>query len=277
MRGPLSTRTWARASHMPVLNDSLRRPRAMTEPGLAAARYLARVRRKAGSPGTGNHYRASGGGPNAGAAGAAGTQNLRAGSGGHVVMFHRDGDEFAGLVSAYLLGALREGGAAIVIASPEHRRAIRARLAQAGTDVAAAEAAGAFVTLDALETVLRCMVADWPDPASFWRVISPLIRGATEAFKPVHVLGEMVALLWDSGEVNAGIEVEAMWHEMAAQYPFSMLCAYPVPSVRGDQDEDSLAEVCRIHSSAAGAIPVHTSPQAESRSSRCPGSYIAAR
>jgi hypothetical protein len=33
-------------------------------------------------------------------------------------MFHRDGDEFAGRVSAYLLGALREGGAAIVIATP---------------------------------------------------------------------------------------------------------------------------------------------------------------
>jgi hypothetical protein len=165
-------------------------------------------------------------------------------------MFHRDGDEFAGRASAYLLEALRQGGAAIVIASPEHRRAIRARLAQAGTDVAAAEAAGAFVGLDALDTVLRCMVADWPDPASFWQVISPLIRRTTEAFKPVHVLGEMVALLWDSGEVNAGIEVEAMWNELAAQYPFSMLCAYPVPSVSGDQHQDSLAELRRVHSSA---------------------------
>jgi hypothetical protein len=170
-------------------------------------------------------------------------------------LFHRNGDDFAGRVSAYLLEALREGGAAIVIASPEHRRAIRARLAQAGTDVAAAEAAGTFVALDALETVLRCMVADWPDPASFWQVISPLIRRATEAFKPVHVLGEMVALLWDSGEVNAGIEVEAMWSELGAQYPFSMVCAYPVPSVSGDHHQDSLAELCRVHSSAAGVMP----------------------
>jgi len=99
------------------------------------------------------------------------------------------------------------------------------------------------------------MVADWPDPASFWRAISPPIRRATEAFKTVCVLSEMVALLWDSGEVNAGIEVEAMWSELAAQYPFSMLCAYPVPSVSGDHHQDSLAEVCRVHTSAAGAIP----------------------
>jgi hypothetical protein len=254
MRGPLSTRARARTSHIPAMNDSLWRPRAMTEPGLAAARYATRARRKSGTPDTGGHSRTSWGGPNAGAAG---TENPSAGSGGHVVMFHRDGDEFAGRASAYLLEALREGGAAIVIASPEHRHAIRARLAQAGTDVAAAEAAGAFVALDALETALRCMVADWPDPASFWEVISPLIRRATEAFKPVHVLGEMVALLWDSGEVNAGIEVEAMWNEMAAQYPFSMVCAYPVPSVSGDDHQDSLDELCRVHSAAAGAVPVH--------------------
>lgn len=49
---------------------------------------------------------------------AAGTENLGTGSGGHAIMFHRDGAEFAGRVSAYLLGALREGGAAIVIATP---------------------------------------------------------------------------------------------------------------------------------------------------------------
>ena len=257
MRGPLSTRAQARTSHMPRTNDSLWRPRVMTEPGLAAARHATGARRTAGSPDTGSHSRASAGPRNAGAAAATRTWDLGVGSGGHVVMFHRDGDEFAGRASAYLLGALREGGAAIVIASPEHRRAIRARLARAGTDVAAAEAAGAFVALDALETALRCMVADWPDPASFWQAISPLIRRATEAFEPVCVLSEMVALLWDSGEFNAGIEVEAMWNELAAQYPFSMLCAYPVPSVSGDDHQDSLAEVCRVHSPAAGAIPAH--------------------
>ena len=180
---------------------------------------------------------------------------LPAMSGSHAVMFHRDGDELAGRVSAYLLGALREGGAAIVIATPEHRRAIGDRLARAGTDAAAAGAAGAFVALDALETMRRSVAAGWPDAASFWQVISPLIRPAAEAFQPVRVFAEMVALLWDSGQVNAAIEVEAMWNEMAAQYPFSLLCAYPVLSVSGEHHQDSLAEVCRVHSSVVGGVP----------------------
>lgn len=170
-------------------------------------------------------------------------------------MFHRDGDEFAARVAAYLIEALRGGGAAIVIATPEHRRAIRDRLAQAGADVPAAEAAGAFVALDALKTMSRFMVAGLPNAASFWQVISPLIRQATGAFRPVHVFGEMVALLWDSGQANAAIEVEAMWNEMTAQYPFSLLCAYPVQSVSGDHHQDPLAEVCRVHSSVAGPVP----------------------
>jgi hypothetical protein len=175
-------------------------------------------------------------------------------SGGHAVLFHRDDGELAGRVSAYLLAAIRAGGAAIVIAAPEHRRAISARLAQAGVNVAAAEAAGAFVALDAIETMSRFMVAGWPDAAGFWQVISPVIHRATEARKRVRVFGEMVALLWDSGQVNAAIEVEAMWNELAVQYPFSLLCAYPADSVSADHYQDALVELCRVHASVVGGM-----------------------
>jgi hypothetical protein len=71
----------------------------------------------------------------------------------------------------------------------------------------------------------------------------------------VHVFGEMVALLWDFGQVAAAIEVEAMWNELAAQYQFSLLCAYPADSVRGGQHQDALTEVCRVHASVAGDVP----------------------
>jgi hypothetical protein len=176
-------------------------------------------------------------------------------SGGHAVLFHRDDGELAGRVSAYLLEAIHAGGAAIVIATPGHRRAISARLTQAGVNVAAAEAAGAFVALDAIETMSRFMVAGWPDAAGFWQVLNPVIHRATEARKQVRVFGEMVALLWDFGQVNAAIEVEAMWNELAAQYPLSLLCAYPAGSVSADHHQDALAELCRVHASVVGGMP----------------------
>jgi hypothetical protein len=186
---------------------------------------------------------------------AAGTEDLRGGPGGHAVLFYSGGDELAGQVSEYLLEAIRTGGVAVVIATSAHRDSIAAALAGAGIDVAASQAAGRYVALDAFETMNQLMVADWPSAASFWQVVSPVIARAAEAGTPVHVFGEMVALLWDFGQVGAAIEVEAMWNELAAQYQFSLLCAYPADSVRGGQHQDALAEVCRVHASVAGDVP----------------------
>jgi len=186
---------------------------------------------------------------------ATGTEDLRGSPGSHAVLFYSTRDELAGRVSEFLLEAVRARGVAVVIATPAHRASIAAALAGAGTDVAAGQAAGRYVALDALETMDRFMVAGWPSAASFWQVISPIIGQAAQAGAPVHVFGEMVALLWDVGQVNAAIEVEAMWNELAAQYSFSLLCSYPADVVRGDRQQDALAEVCRVHTSVAGAVP----------------------
>jgi len=186
---------------------------------------------------------------------AARTPDLRGGPHGHAVLFYQDDGELAGQVSAHLLEALRAGGVAVVIATPAHRAAIAAELARAGADVATAQADGRYVALDAIETMGRFMVADWPNAASFWQAISPVLRRAAGAGKPVHMFGEMVALLWDFGQVNAAIEVEAMWNEIGAQYPFSLLCAYPANSMSGAAHQDSLAEVCRVHAAVVGAVP----------------------
>lgn len=186
---------------------------------------------------------------------AAGTPNLNGGPGRHAVLFYRETAELAGQVGAYLFQAIRAGGAALVIATPAHREAIAAALARAGADVAAEKAAGRYVALDAFETMNKFMIADWPNAASFWLAMSPLVREAAETAKPVCVFGEMVALLWDFGQVNAAIEVEAMWNELAAQYPFSLLCAYPADAVGDDQHRDALAEVCRVHAAVIGDPP----------------------
>lgn len=171
------------------------------------------------------------------------------------MLFYASVDEFTGQVSEFLLEAIRAGGVAVAVATPAHRDSIATTLADAGIDLAARQAAGLYVALDAFETMNRFMVAGWPDAAGFWQVISPIVARAAETGTPVHVFGEMVALLGDFGQVNAAIEVEAMWNEMAAQYPFSLLCSYPADSVRGDQHQDALAEVCRVHATVAGDVP----------------------
>jgi MEDS: MEthanogen/methylotroph, DcmR Sensory domain len=180
----------------------------------------------------------------------------RAARGGHVVLFYRDEQELADRVSEYLLPAVTDGdGAAIVIATPDHRRSFTERLAGAGVDVAAARARGSYLELDANETIRGFMVGDRPDPAGFWQLVSPLLQEAAQARRPVLVFGEMVSLLWDAGLVHAAIEVEEMWNELGGQYPFSLLCAYPARPVTCSHYLDALTEVCRAHTEVTGSPP----------------------
>ncbi len=57
----------------------------------------------------------------------------------------------------------------------------------------------------------------------------------------------MVALLWDASRVETAIELEALWNELGNHDPFSLLCAYRTQSADGEQHQDAVVEVCRLH------------------------------
>lgn len=181
-----------------------------------------------------------------------GFEELQVGPSDHAVTFYRDDAELADQATGYLLDALNNDGSAIVVATTTHELSIERRLTALGADVRAARAAGSYVALDANDTLRRFLIAGWPDPASFWQVISPLIRAARQIGQPVRVFGEMVALLWGADLASAAIELEAMWNEIGRRYSFSLLCAYPRASVLSPDDQDALTEVCRSHSVAYG-------------------------
>jgi len=163
-----------------------------------------------------------------------GTENLS------VVQFYGHDRELAGRVSDYLRGALGDGGVAIVIATPEHRSQFEARLAQAGADLAAARADGTYLTLDARETLREILDGAAPDGAAldraaFDRVVGSVIRQAASSGRPVRAYGELVALLWDDGLVNAAAQLEALWDELGRGQPFSLFRGYQpdrVPEAR---------------------------------------------
>ena len=178
-----------------------------------------------------------------------GTENLNDGQ--HVVQFYGHDEELVERVSDYLLGALSGGGMAIVIAAPEHRSEFEARLTRAGIDLAAAREDGGYLALDAGET-LRELMAGGPalDGAAFDRLIGGLVRSAAAAGRPVLAYGEMVALLWDDGLVNAAVQLEALWNELGRRHSFSLFCGYRAASV--GHDIGAFAEVCRLHQAIVG-------------------------
>ncbi len=180
--------------------------------------------------------------------------------GGHVVQFYGHEEELADRVAGYLLGALQGDGVAVVIATAAHRRAFEGRLTQAGVDLAAAVRAGTYRALDAGDMLRALMTGGQLDRGAFDRVIGGLITDAAQGNRPVRAYGEMVALLWDAGLVNAAVQLEEMWDSPGLSHPFSLFCGYPASSVTGDGHLEAFAEVCRLHGSVVGGWPAPAGP-----------------
>ena len=181
--------------------------------------------------------------------------------GAHVVQFYGHEEELADRVAGYLLGALQEDGVAVVIATAAHRRAFEGRLTLAGVDLAAAARAGTYRTLDAGQAIRALMTGGQLDRAAFDRVIGGLIAAAGQGERPVRAYGEMVALLWDAGLVNAAVQLEEMWGSLGLTHSFSLFCSYPARSVTGDGHLEAFAEVCRLHGSVVGPWPASADPR----------------
>jgi hypothetical protein len=175
--------------------------------------------------------------------------------GGHVVQFYGHDEELADRVAGYLLGALRADGAAVVIATPAHRRAFEERLTRAGADLAAATRSGTYRILDASQTVRALMPGGELDRGAFDRVIGTLIADSGQGGRPVRAYGELVALLWDVGLVNDAVRLEEMWGSLGLSHSFSLFCGYPASAMTGDGHLGAFAEVCRLHGSVVGGWP----------------------
>ena len=164
----------------------------------------------------------------------------------HVVQFYSDEDEFVELVSAYLIEGLQAGEEAIAIATPEHRAAL----------MDSARSFGSITLIDASEVLSSFMVDGRPDADRFDRAIGDVLRGLALDGRRARALGEMVAILWDEGNVTGALELEELWNGLLDELGFSLLCAYPT-SILSDDQGTPLAEICALHSDIVGSNVPH--------------------
>jgi len=177
------------------------------------------------------------------------TPEIIAGTGEHVVQFYERDSDLAQAVGGYLAEALRAGDAAVVIATPDHRSSFRRELRAAGVDLGQVDREGTIVWLDAAEVLGRFMPAGQIDPKAFDAVVGGMLRDVIGTKRHVRAYGEMVALLWDAGDVLAAIELEKLWNELARDLRFSLWCAYHGHSLAVHEHADELHEVCHLHTS----------------------------
>ena len=174
------------------------------------------------------------------------------GSHRHVVQFYDRDEELTENAGDYLAGAIAEGGAAVIVATPSHCAGFEARLAAGGVNVGAARRDGSLVCLDATRIAGRLTSGGQVDLAAFGTQFRPAILAAGEAPGPVRIYGEVVALLWAAGQVNAALELEGLWNDLGREIPFSLFCGYPRHLVDSSQHQGAVAEVCRLHTAVVG-------------------------
>src|SRR5258708_1768804 len=85
----------------------------------------------------------------------------------HLVQFSEDDASLINSVSAFVNTGLRTGEACIIVATASHRKSLEHHLQADGLDLAVAQAAGFYVSLDAAATLAHFLVDGQPEPVRF--------------------------------------------------------------------------------------------------------------
>ena len=98
----------------------------------------------------------------------------------------------------------------------------------------------------------RFLVDGHPDPDLFAGFVAALVPAGGR--RPVSAFGEMVALLWERGEVAAALELESLWNTVIARHPVRLLCAYS-GDLLADAELADVAPMCGLHDHVSLAGP----------------------
>ena len=168
----------------------------------------------------------------------------------HAVHFYEGDDFLAEEVADFLDEALRAGDVALMIATPEHRAAIKRRLQGLGARKGMAGwYTGELVEFDAAETLARISRDGRPDAQLFAQVVGEAVASASQnGQREVHAFGEMVALLCEQGRHREAIELEELWNRLGTHLRFSLLCAYPMRLFADGDHHGVYRAACSTHS-----------------------------
>jgi DNA-binding NarL/FixJ family response regulator len=154
----------------------------------------------------------------------------------------------------FIAAALKADNAAIALVTKSHQESLRQRLKAKGVDTDGAIQQGTFILLDVADTLATLLVDGSPDPVRFLEDFSNLIKEAAKAAKAEHprvaFCGECLGRLWAEGKTDAAIRLEQVCDELVKTHEVDILCAYPLRSFHGEEDEHIFQSICAEHSAA---------------------------
>lgn len=153
-------------------------------------------------------------------------------------------------VADFLAEGFVEGCACIAVVTPAHRALIEVALASRGHDSDELIAGYRYIVMDARTTLASFRCDGAFDVAEFHRSLGQLIALAASGGRRVRIVGEMVALLAETGEGNAVIELEEMWNDLSRDHPFTLYCVYPASVFDSPLGPRERQQIRALHSRA---------------------------
>ncbi len=166
----------------------------------------------------------------------------------HVVEFYETTEFLVDTVCDFVGPNLHDGGATIIVASAAHRQAFETALQDSGIDLEHAIGADRYITFDAAELLEELMVAGAPHAGRFHDALGGVLARAGAGQRRVRVYGEMVALLWEDGDIASAVALEDLWNDLAVTHELALLCAYPMSAFKDDASAAAFERICGQHS-----------------------------
>jgi hypothetical protein len=167
----------------------------------------------------------------------------------HDVVFCSSDAVLIGAFSRFIAGELREGNAVVAVVTAAHERRLQSSLEASHVDVALAIRQQRYLPVNVSELLAKATVNGCPDPLRYLDAAGDLLtdvtRRATDQHARVAACGEGTSIFWAHGHVEAAIQLEHLWDEIAMSRQMDILCAYPL-AVR-DESVPAVRRLCAEH------------------------------
>jgi CheY-like chemotaxis protein len=167
----------------------------------------------------------------------------------HDVVFCSSDAVLIGAFSRFITGELHEGNAVVAVVTAAHERSLQLSLEASNVDVALAIRQQRYLPVNVSALLASAKVNGCPEPLPYLDAASDLLtdvtRRATDHYARVAACGEGTSILWMDGHVEAAIQLEHLWDELAMSRQMDVLCAYPL-AVR-DESVLPVRRLCAEH------------------------------
>jgi DNA-binding NarL/FixJ family response regulator len=170
----------------------------------------------------------------------------------HELQFWSNETVFLESATRFLAGALRADGAVIVLATASHGKKLFQRLKAESFDMDGAIRRGAYISLDATDTLSKIMKNGLPDERRLSEIMGSVLESAVKARKnahsPVAFMGEMAGILCAEGNTNGAMKLETKnGNDLLERYDVDLLCPYPMSASQRAGNQDGLKTICAQH------------------------------